>query len=240
VLLAWLVAGAFAVVTELAQPLTGRDDSLHDLYTDLIGAAVALLVVVAVRMPRASWQWWLTLAGALAAGAIVVWPVATSLAAYRHRAVMAPRLLDLGDDLGRYFLQRRGIHLAPRAAGGWLVSPLQSPWPGLTVDEVIPDWRGYRGLLVDVENPGALPVTLLLRIDDRGPAHRYTDDYNNSLLLAPGARMQWRVPLSGLERRTAGRGLDLAAMRRVILYQDTTLHDTTALPYVLHDLRLEP
>jgi len=125
------------------------------------------------------------------------------------------------------------------AQGGWLITPLQSPWPGLTVDEVLPDWRSYRSLLIDVSNPGTLPVTLLIRIDDRGPALRYADHYSNSTVLAPGARVQWRVPLSGVEHRNAGRGLDLAAMRRVILFQDTTQRDAPALAYVLHDLRLE-
>jgi hypothetical protein len=240
VLRAWLLAAALAVITETVQPLTGREGSLHDVYTDLTGAGAALLAVVAVRMARGSWRRRLSIAGVLIASAVTCWPVAYAVAAYRHRSAMAPQLLDLGDDLGRFFVQRHGIHVIPHAAGGWLISPLQSPWPGLTVDEVLPDWRGYRDLLVDVSNPGSQPVTLLIRIDDRGPVRRYADHYSNSTVLAPGARVMWRLPLAGLQRRTAGRSLDLAAMRRVILFQDTTAPGSSAPPYVLHDLRLEP
>ncbi len=236
---AWLLASAVAVITELVQPLTGRDNSLHDFNTDLFGIAAALLLVATGLLPPRDWRRGLLVAGALAAAAIVLWPVAYTVAAYRHRATQLPQLLDLGSGLGRVFLQRRGIRIDRQPQGDWLITPLQSPWPGLTVDEVLPDWRGYRSLLVDVANPGSLPVTLLIRIDDRGPGNRYADHYNNSTVLAPGARLQWRLPLSGLQRRTAGRSLDLAAMRRVILFQDTTLRAAPALPYVLHDLRLE-
>lgn len=238
-LLAWLMATTFAIATELVQPLTGRDDSLQDIYTDITGATAALLALLAAHMRRGSWRSVLSIAGALAACGIAAWPVAYTAAAYRHRTVMAPQLVDLGSGLGRYFLQRRGIRIAEQPAGGWLVSPLQSPWPGLTVDEVLPDWRDYSHLLIDVSNPGNLPVTLLIRIDDRGPARRYADRFNSSTVLAPGTRVQWRLPLSALQHRTAGRSLDLADMRRVILFQDTTLRQAPALPYVLHGLRLE-
>ena len=236
---AWLLASVIGIITELVQPLTGRDNSLHDVGTDLLGISAALLLVATGLLPSRDWRRSLLLASALAATASVVWPVAYTIAAYRHRVALAPRLLDLGSGLGRQFLQRRGIRIDPRPPGGWLITPLQNPWPGLTIDEVLPDWRDYRNLLVDVSNPGTLPVTLLVRIDDRGPGNRYVDHYNNSTILAPGARAQWRLPLSGLQHRTAGRNLDLGAMRRVILFQDTTLRASPALPYVLHDLRLE-
>lgn len=236
---AWLLAAAFAVVTEVVQPLTGRDDSLQDMFTDVTGASAAVLALVAFHRQRAGWRSWLSVAGALVATVIAAWPVAYTAAAYRQRNVLAPRLLDLGTSLGRYFLQRRGIQILPQATGGWLISPSQTRWPGLTVDEVLPDWRAYSSLVVDISNPGTLPVTLLIRIDDRGPARRYGDHFNSSTVLAPGARVQWRLPMSGLQHRSAGRSLDLAEMRRVILYQDTTLQERPALAYVLHDLRLE-
>jgi len=236
---AWLIAAALAVITESVQPLAGRDDSLHDFYTDVTGASAALLAIVALHLARSAVQRWLCVAGALLASAVAAWPLAYTIAAYHHRSAMAPQLLDFGSSLGRFFVQRRGIQVSRDTTDGWLISPLQSPWPGLTVDEVTPDWRDYRTLLIDVSNPGLQPVMLLIRIDDRGPAHRYSDHYSNSTALAPGARVQWRLPLSGLQHRSLGRSLDLAAMRRVILFQDTTPASAPALPYVLHNLKLE-
>lgn len=238
---AWLLACALAVlvasISELLQPLAGRDNSLHDFVTDLYGIGAALLLVAA-RLLRGDRRRHLLRAAALAAVLVVGWPVAYTVAAYLHRAEQAPRLLDLDSALGRYFLLWRGVRLTPQGPGTWLISPQQKAWAGITVDEVMPDWRGYRSLVVDVSNPGDAPALLLIRVDDRASGKRYADHYGNSTTLAPGARLQWRLPLAGLQHRTAGRGLDLSAMHRVYLYQDTA-RPATSLPYVLHELRLE-
>ena len=127
----------------------------------------------------------------------------------------------------------RGVYLEK----GWRVTPARSQWPGLTVEEVLPDWSRYTALLIELGNPGERPLTVLLRIDDDIAHERYNDRYNGSFTLAPHQRTTWRIPVASLAHRTVGRNLDLTRIRRVILFQDSA---GQADPYVLYGLRLEP
>lgn len=235
--LAAIVTVVLSFATEFVQPLTGRDESLQDVLTDLLGATAGLSALAAWRVVHRTGQKAALVLLALLALGIVSWPLVEATRAYRHRQAIAPRLLDPDAAVGRYFLQRRAIRFAPDPDGGWRVTPARSQWPGLTVDEVLPDWSAYRALAIEVRNPGDRPLTLLLRIDDEYAHRRYSDRYNGSITLAPHQRSTWRIPLARLSHRTAGRNLELTHMRRVILYQDSP---GLADPYVLHDLRLEP
>lgn len=234
--LAALTAVLLALLTELLQPLTGRDASLQDVWTDLLGATAALAAIGAWRVRGASAARLSLVLLALGVAGFALWPLGESLRAYWHRQALAPRLFDPRDAAGRHFLQRRAVRLIADPDGGWRITPTRSPWPGLTVDEVLPDWSAYRTLAIELRNPGEQPLTLLLRIDDAFEHRRYSDRYNASIRVAAHQSSTWRIPLTMLSHRTAGRNLDLTHMRRVILYQDSA---DTLDPYVLLDLRLE-
>jgi hypothetical protein len=235
-LLAALTAAVLAFITEQVQPLTGRDNSLDDVLTDLLGATAALAICAAWRAGQRPARRVLLLLTALMASGVAVWPLAEAVRAYRYRYAIAPSLLEPSQAIGRYFLQRRAIHFARDTDGGWRITPARSQWPGLTVEEVLPDWSRYGSLVLDVRNPGDRPVALLLRVDDAIAHERYSDRYNGSIVLAAHQRTTWRIPLTALSHRTAGRNLDLTRMRRVILFQDVS---GQADPYVLYSLRLE-
>jgi hypothetical protein len=232
---ALLIALVLAVSTEALQPLTGRDAAWNDLMNDASGAVAALCVSVALHARRARPQGILLWFAAILLASISTWPLVWSLMAYQHRAAVAPMLLDLNTSRGRYFLQRNAARIESLNANAWLISPTGGDWPGLGVIEVLPDWRDYKTLVIDLTNPGTTPLQLLVRIDDHGQSENYSDRFNGRFSVAPGQRFQWRMPLATLRTSSNQRAIELGRMRRIYLFQ----RGNGAMPFVLHALTLE-
>lgn len=172
---------------------------------------------------------------ALLSGGLIVVPLLVTAAAYIQRASLLPQLVQPDSILGRHFLLASESHL--RSTGdGLLVQPDRGRWPGIVLEEVWPDWRGYSSLLIDLANPNIQELTVVVRIDDRRPDPKYKDRYNREFEVAPRSRRVIRIPLPEIESAPQGSLLDLAHLEKIILFQDGK---APTYPFYLNSMRLE-
>ena len=253
---ATLVLGVLAgALTEYAQSFLAGDPSIGDVGRDLLGTTVGCLLMLPVALARATGRRsstvygvaWLLAAAGLFAGMV---PLLATLAAYHERDRRLPVLLDpaIGPSLAFAEIRAdarqssRGIVRVPQP---WnegdtelaIDVPLEhSRWPGLTLREPSPDWRGYRALMLDLVNPGERPLELGLRVDDVDSGNAYEQRYNGSFTLPARTRRQVEVTLEQIAAGPRHRHLDLARIRQVIVFHDGPLPGER---FLLRELRLE-
>ncbi len=173
---------------------------------------------------------------ALLSGGLIVVPTALTTAAYFQRASLLPQLVQLNSRLGRHFLLASEAHFVSTRDGGLLLQPDRGRWPGVSLEEVWPDWRGYSTLVIDLTNPGTQAYWVFVRIDDRRPDPQYKDRYNQQFQLAPQSRRVIRIPLAEIESAPNGPVIDLAHMQKITLFEDGS---TPTYAFYLNSLRLE-
>jgi hypothetical protein len=173
---------------------------------------------------------------ALLSGGLLIVPTAITAAAYVKRASQLPQLVQLNSTLGRHFLLASEARVAAVSDGGLLVQPDPGHWPGVSLDEVWPDWRGYSTLVVDLSNPGTQAFGIFVRIDDRRPDPQYKERYNQQFQLPPQSRRVVRIPLMEIESAPSGAPIDLAHMQKIMLFEDGS---TPTYAFHLNSLRLE-
>jgi len=231
-LIAFLTAVAIGAATEVGQVFTHRDPAVADVGLDALGALCAL--ALAAAFDRRVWDGWprgttvRLLAAALGLGLAlaVLAPFAVGVLAYARRAYNFPVLFRADTGLDRYFLVH-GRFTAETVAGAdggasrrVLRVPLaRRPYDGVTIFEPSPDWRGFRALEVAVENPGAQPLDLTVRVDDRSHNGSFEDRYNGVFRVPPGARRQIEIALDDIEAAPRGRRLDLAHVGPVVIFR---------------------
>jgi hypothetical protein len=173
---------------------------------------------------------------ALLSGALIVVPTSLTMAAYIQRAALLPELVQLNSRLGRHFLVASEAHFVSTRDGVLLVQPDRGHWPGISLEEVWPDWRDYSTLVIDLTNPGTQAFWIFVRIDDRRPDPQYEDRYNRQFYLESQARRILRIPLAEIESAPNGPAIDLAHMRKIKLFEDGSAPNY---PFFLNSLRLE-
>jgi len=173
---------------------------------------------------------------ALLSGGLIVAPTTLTTAAYLRRASLLPQLVQLDSRLGRHFLLASDAHLVSTKDGSLRVQPDRGRWPGVLLEEVWPDWRGYSTLVIDLSDTGTQAFSVFVRIDDRRPDPQYKDRYNQTFQLAPLSRRVIRIPVAEIESAPNGSKIDLAHMQSIILFEDGS---GPTHPFYLNSLRLE-
>lgn len=216
----WVLAAAtvFAFSTEVTQAMIGRDSSWADLRNDMVGTAIALLLHARAeagpRLFRAA-----LLTAACASILVAAAPLTFTLAAYAHRAARMPVIWRSDTMLfGRLSHLQRGR------------------FPGVSVNEPTPDWRGWAFLEVDVENPLDEPVQLMVRVHDAAHRGRPPQDrYNEVVTLPPRTRQTVQLPLERIRDAPATRTMDMSMIRGVIVFD---FQPGSSPRFRLHELRL--
>jgi hypothetical protein len=173
---------------------------------------------------------------ALLSGAMIVIPTALTAAAYVKRALLIPQLAQFDSTLGRHFLVASEAQFAANTDGSLRVQPNRGRWPGVLLEDVWPDWRAYSTLVIDVSNAATQVLPIQVRIDDRRPDPGYQERYNQHFEVAPLSRRVIRIPVAEIESAPTRIKMDLAHIRRIILFEDGS-KPTQA--FYLNSLRLE-
>jgi hypothetical protein len=172
---------------------------------------------------------------ALLSGALIIVPTALTTVAYLQRASLLPQLVQLNSRLGRHFLTASEAHIVS-TTGALLVQPDRGNWPGISLEEVWPDWRRYSALVIDLTNPGPESFRIFVRVDDRRPDPQYKDRYNQQFQLAPKTRQVIRISLLEIQSAPSGVAIDLAHMQKIMVFEDGS---TPTYAFYLNSLRLE-
>jgi hypothetical protein len=203
-------------VIELVQGASGRDPSWRDVFANTLGAGIAVAWDVRRRL---HWRRGAT-ALLLLMMALAIAPLLWTLAAYAHRAWVAPQLWSPDSPLH--------MHFAAFTSG---------PYPGLTIDEPLRDWRRYGQLLVKVKNTGDRRAEVTISARDWGHGSTYADRYNEVFNVAAGQRVTLAVPLERIANAPKGRRLDLGQIDSVSVFQVAEARDPKV---ILLEVRLAP
>ena len=227
VVLAMVLVG---IATEGVQSLIGRDAELEDVSNDLAGAAGGMALWL-------NWQWRRRtdtsarigrIAGlVVCAAAAAYWllPLAQCAQAYWERWTQFPVLAQFRSPRDLYFVSSSGtdtriVAVGPHDGGLALQTVLDSgPWPGITLFELMPDWRGYHRLEVDLSNAGQTALPLNLRVNDRAHRGETDDRFNLELVLQPAERRTLSIPLESIASSPRSRRMDMSQISQLILFR---------------------
>ncbi len=220
------VSTLLAVLTEVAQLFTSRHASVTDFGLDLLGVVPVVLGLIATRRLHAT-------AGGAPSARVLVWGAVALLVAvlasaapgrvllaYAHRDSAFPVLLEPSVWALAPLVSSNSATRATTAPAQWPGyahgSVLEVQWaparyPGVTLDEVVPDWSGFSALAVDVFLPDDAPASLTAAV-------RYHGEYGTAahlrLPVRPGAQ-RLVYPLTALLHPRDG---DLPRVRSLILH----------------------
>lgn len=215
------LACVLAVLTELVQFADPRrEPSVGDVLRDLagIGGYLAWQAAAAPGRARITRAGFASIVAALLAFAC--WPWVEALNAYRGRDTAMPVVVDPGARWQEVFLTRNLVTLErPDRPDAEAITLRLAPgrYPGIAVDEISPDWRGFERLRLRIDVTGTAPLDLVLRLHDSRHDGTEADRFNRTLRLHPG----WQtieIAVRDVAAAPNGRALDLADMRGMALF----------------------
>jgi hypothetical protein len=155
--------------------------------------------------------------------------------AYVHRNGQFPVLADFHSRIELYWTLSVGVH-REIVDDALEVEFGGEEFPGVAFHEPVPDWRRYKTLAIDVENPGPEPLKLVVRVHDRRHNRMFNDRFNRNFPLAAAERRTLRIPLADIRNAPRGRLMDMAHISDITLFKGTS---GGAPKLRIHSLRLE-
>ncbi len=240
-LIAVAVAAGMGAASEIAQIPGPRDASLADWIVDLASATTALALVHRheSRGPEAGRRRQGLAIASLAGSLFLLAPLLEATVAYGFRYQQLPDLARFHgarlDAIDTYFLSGSPVHpefgtlperwrkLEDPVSLKLALPPVK--WPGLSLDEPHPDWRGYESLVIDLTNPGPEPLALTLRVHDAHHNQAFEDRFNTRIALQARTRETIRIPLEAIRNAPRGRAMDMAHVAGVILFRTSPVRD---------------
>ncbi len=226
-------------MSEVIQRPLKRDASWEDVGADAIGTLCALAVYFLFDR-RTPWRRWHRVVALLVASvclAIYITPIVNMVRAYLYRNGQFPVLASFDERLEMYWTRSVGA-TREFVDHSLEVEFLAEKTSGVEFYEPVADWRKYKTMVLDVENPASQPLALGLYVfDERHKRHfEFTDRFNRSFQLAPGERRTLRINLEDIARGPRDRPMDLGQVSNVSLYRDA---NTGSRRLRIHILRLE-
>ncbi len=218
---AGLIGAGLGFASEIMQMPLARDASWEDVFSDAAGAlcAVALYVLFDRREPVTRGARVVALVIALACTVFYVTPLVRMVLAYVHRNGEFPMLADFRYGIESVWVVGYGVNRD--IGGGALQVEFQADqWPGVSLHEPVADWRAFKTLAIDVENPDTEPLAFTVRVHDIGHGRTYNDRYNRKFALAPGERRTLRIPLDEIRRGPKERLINLGEISDITLFRD--------------------
>ncbi|GEM_PF-347968 len=214
----------FGVSSEIVQHfMPGRSFQLGDIVRDAAGALAFVLLAYRHKRPMRP-QRRAAIAGiaclaVLGAFAPVVSAASDELRARRDFPLLSS--FETAFEMKRWVIkegssQRVRMH-ATHGLYSLEVRLEPGTYPGVTLDFPPRDWRGFDALAFDVHVGGPSPLPLTVRINDLEHNEEYTDRYNKTFVLGPGAN-HVVIDLAEVKRAPRGRAMDMGRMALVCLF----------------------
>jgi hypothetical protein len=237
----YALAGAIGVgcglLSEVIQRPLRRDASWEDVFADAVGVLLGLALFACFDR-RSGLRGVTRAAAALIVAActfMYLEPIVSMVRAYLYRDAQFPVLASFDSRVELYWIVgygiRREIH-----DGALDVQFDAKTFPGFSFHEPVPDWRRFRTLVIDVENPAAEALKLGVRVHDIGRGREFIDRFNRSFGLAAQERRELRIPLEDIRHGPRKRLIDMGQISDVTLFR---LHDSPSQRLRLHSMRLE-
>ena len=190
-LICWALVVGFGVVTELLQPVFGRDASAQDIWANTCGASAGILWTYASSMRPQGLRKVLVLVGCLVILFAVAKPILTLTDTVIQRLEM-PRIasFERAGELSRWSWQECNVKRIREHAthGSWaLCVDLETgKSPLVSLDHPVVDWSQFQKLVIDVRLSNGPPLNLIVRIEDIFVGDEYPDEFHQITRLSPG------------------------------------------------------
>jgi VanZ family protein len=234
---AGLIGASAGFLSEVIQRPLARDASWEDVGADAIGVLLALATYAMFEKhsPLRRWHRFAAFVVAISCVAIFLTPLVRMARAYVHRNGQFPVLADFHSRIELYWTLSVGVN-REIVDDSLEVQFGAEEFPGVAFHEPVPDWRGYKILAIDVENPDAEPLKLVVRVHDRRHNRMFNDRFNRNFTLAAAERRILRIPLEDIRKGPRDRLMDMAHISDITLFKGTS---GGSLRLRIHSLRLE-
>jgi len=213
------LCGAIGIATEFAQSLTGRGFSDLDLVRDAAGVILGTGLYALIDQTKTGARLVSgaglrrTLIGLLCCVLLAaLYPLASLSRHYILRNNDFPVIMDPYAQWATTFVgtNKASLTLAPKNCSTGLAGLSLQPtaYPGISLLEPYPDWRGYRYLTFTLESRQPETLSMTLRINDTAHNDEYDDRYNQVLTIPPGSHTH-RIPLEEVINGPRNRKLDI-------------------------------
>jgi hypothetical protein len=218
--LAGLIGASTGFLSEVIQKPLARDASWEDVAADLVGVVCGLAVygLFERRTALRPWHRAFALVVAISCIAIYVEPIVRMGRAYLHRNAEFPVLADFHSRIELYWTMSVGVD-REIVDDALEVRFGAKEFPGVAFHEPVPDWRHYKVLAIDLENPGDLPLKLVVRVHDRRHNFEYRDRFNRNFELAPKERRNLRIRIEDIRHGPRDRLMDMARISDITLFR---------------------
>ncbi|MCU7929213.1 MAG: VanZ family protein [Candidatus Thiodiazotropha sp. (ex Codakia rugifera)] len=219
----------FGAVMEIVQYTIGREASLYDLLMNAMGVTAGGLLfsgMIRRSIPR----------GLSALAVVLLFVIAFSgplywLSVAQIRNAEFPILINLeGVAAGALLQGSHGgdVHVINRPTN-WpadiatdqrrcaIIQLKKGAWPGVSLIEPKPDWRGYHTLELSLYSELRHTLPLTLRINDRTHNNKLSDRFNHRLELNYGYN-HFTIPLKEIENSPLERRMDLSVITNLLIF----------------------
>ena len=218
--LAGLIGAGAGFLSEVIQKPLARDSSWDDVVADAIGVvcALALYALFDRRSKLRAWQRLGAFAVAISCIAIFILPIVRMARAYVHRNAQFPVLADFHSPIDLFWTRSYGVkrEIVDNALDVELVA---DEFPGVAIHEPVPDWRRFKILVIDVENPEGEALNLGVRVHDRRHNRTFNDRFNRRFALEPFERRTLRIMLDEIRHGPRQRLMDMAHITEIALFR---------------------
>jgi VanZ family protein len=220
----YVVSGLIGVfsgfLTEVIQKPLRRDASWEDVIADALGVMLAVgLFAFFDRRPTAPRAFrYASLVVALVCSAIYLAPLVRMARAYLHRDGQFPVLVDFRSEVELAWIVGYGINRAI-VRDALDVEFSADEFPGVSFHEPSPDWRGFRTLVIDIENPDADPLAVTVRVNDFGRGRFFNDRFNRSFQVDALQRRTIRIPIEDIRNGPRGRHMDISRISDITVFR---------------------
>ena len=234
---AGLVGASAGFLSEVIQRPLARDASWEDVGADAIGVLLALATYAMFEKhsPLRRWHRFAAFVLAISCVAIFLTPLVRMARAYVHRNGQFPVLADFHSRIELYWTLSVGVN-REIVDDSLEVQFGAEEFPGVAFHEPVPDWQGYKILAIDVENPDAEPLKLVVRVHDRRHNRMFNDRFNRNFTLAAAERRTLRIPLEDIRKAPRDRLMDMTHISDITLFKGTSGGSRRLR---IHSLRLE-
>jgi VanZ family protein len=237
----YLFAGLAGVgagfLSEVIQRPLRRDASWEDVVADAIGALCALAVYAMFERRSGLQRWHRLVALLVAVACVAVWfaPVVTMTRAYLHRNGQFPVLASFHSRIELYWTVSIGVRREIRD-GALDVEFVAEDTPGISFHEPVADWRAWKTLVLDVQNPAGEALNLGVRVHDKQHNRQFNDRFNRRFDLAPGERRTLTISLDDVRNGPRNRRMDMQQISDITLFRG---EKTGSRALRVHAMRLE-